>query len=224
MKKINIILISLILSSYSFAQKSFSVSVLGGINNYNIKGEKDYFDKTKYINYYENEKGYTFGVGSSLNMNKKSFFNLQLLYSTLSYNSHINDKYIFNDPQDSSRFPLYFNINGAYLDIPISYGLHFINKDSSNFRLYSQFGLRPSILIHSNNEIIAINGDKIESFQPLRKFTLSPFIGLGFGYMVSKDLSINLNVFYNQHIKPYDYGSNWFPNNIPILFSVKYGF
>ncbi len=223
MKIINVVLLCLSFSYSSFAQKSLSVSVLGGINNYNIKGTKDYFDNSKYLNYYENERGYFIGAGSSLNFTKRSFFNVQLIYSTLSYNAHQNEKLVFNDPADSINIPIKYDISVGYFDAPISYGFHIINVDSSKFRLYAQIGIRPSFLIYSNNTITAINGVIMnDARNPIRKFTLTPFIGFGFGYSFSEKFTANLNLFYNQHFNAYDSGGGRFPNNIPLFLSIDY--
>jgi len=223
MKVIPVVLLSLIFSYYSFAQKSLSVSVMGGINNYNIKGVEDIFEKGKYLNYYENEKGYFFGLGSTLNFKKRSFFNVQFLYSTLSFNAHQNEPLIFNDPADSINIPVKFDISVGYIDVPISYGVHLIQPDSSKFRLYTQIGFRPSFLIHSNNTLTAINGVIMEDvYNPVRKFTLTPFLGVGFGYSFSEKLTANINLFYNQHFNAYDNGGGVYPNNFPLFFSIDY--
>ena len=177
-----------------------------------------------YSNYYENETGFAFGIGVTKNLSTKNFLNLQVLYSTLSYNSHHNAKITFNDPADSSNIPQNFDINVGYVDFPISWGHHFIHKDSSNFRFSTQIGLRPSFLITSNNTITALDGSIINDYNPIRKFTLTPFVGLNFGYQFSSNISANVGVFYNQHINPYDYGGGSFPNNIPILISLQYDF
>jgi hypothetical protein len=219
----NVVFLCLIISHFSFAQKDVSVSVLGGINNYNIKGLKDYSDNSKYLNYYENEKGYFMGLGGSLNFKKRSFFNVQFLYSTLSYNAHQNEKFIFNNPADSNKIPVKQDISVGYFDIPLSYGLHIINPDSSKFRFYTQIGIRPSFLIHSKNTITALNGEIMNNASnPIRKFTLTPFFGVGFGYSFSEKITANINLFYNQHFNAYDSGGGKFPNNIPLFLSIDY--
>ena len=142
-----------------------------------------------------------------------------LEFSTLSYSAKFNN--LVGNTYPDPSLPIKTTVNALYLQIPISYGINFINKDSSNFKIFSSIGLNPHILLKRGEQTTFQDLTQGESTF-LKQFKLIPFVEVGIGYYFTQSLSANIKIAYYQNVRGYGAFMKLLQPNIPIIFSIGY--
>ena len=162
MKKTLLIILITIFSSYLFAQnKQFKLLVVAGVNATQVNG-----DKLSGFNKF----GLNTGLGICREINKKSTFQMEFLYSEKGSKDVVN---AYNPIPDTL-----FKFN--YIDIPIVY----------TYQIYPKFDLE--LGVYNSVRIKAIYSDNVNDFDRtsiIRKTDHGGLIGLN--YQLFEHLSLN---------------------------------
>jgi len=185
MKRINLLVIVLIMLAFRANSQVHMVGIKNGINLTNVTGiSTDY------------RVGNNYGFMYEVLFKDKYSISIDLFYNQRGY----KDKLSFNNANEEAGVTSVLNFNCDYLSFPVKIGYSIGNT----FKKYINIGVNPSLLLNSQTSSPVVNAGKItgtlnyNSENSLKNFDIGGLIEIGLLYPVVEHVNLFSSVMYSQ--------------------------